>query len=101
MVSCSRTQDEGHPKWFVLGVGHVIKGLDIAMMDMCPGEKRRVIIPPSFAYGKEGYGKNLCLRTLFRAPVNGTYLNYLIPIAVSFRRAILASPCLVVESWHL
>lgn len=57
MVSHSRTQDEGHPKWFVLGVGHVIKGLDIAMMDMCPGEKRKVIIPPSFAYGKEGYGK--------------------------------------------
>ncbi|XP_031226574.1 peptidyl-prolyl cis-trans isomerase FKBP7 isoform X2 [Mastomys coucha] len=52
---CSRTQDEGHPKWFVLGVGHVIKGLDIAMMDMCPGEKRKVIIPPSLAYGKEGY----------------------------------------------
>lgn len=57
MVSYSRTQDEGHPKWFVLGVGHVIKGLDIAMMDMCPGEKRKVIIPPSLAYGKEGYGK--------------------------------------------
>ncbi|GAB5575786.1 peptidyl-prolyl cis-trans isomerase FKBP7 isoform X1 [Prionailurus iriomotensis] len=53
---CSRTQNEGHPKWFVLGVGQVIKGLDIAMMDMCPGEKRKVIIPPSFAYGKEGYG---------------------------------------------
>ncbi|EDL79233.1 FK506 binding protein 7 (predicted), isoform CRA_b, partial [Rattus norvegicus] len=54
---CSRTQDEGHPKWFVLGVGHVIKGLDIAMMDMCPGEKRKVIIPPSLAYGKEGYAE--------------------------------------------
>ncbi|XP_059116744.1 peptidyl-prolyl cis-trans isomerase FKBP7 isoform X1 [Peromyscus eremicus] len=54
---CSRTQNEGHPKWFVLGVGHVIKGLDIAMMDMCPGEKRKVIIPPSFAYGKEGYAE--------------------------------------------
>ncbi|XP_036039039.1 peptidyl-prolyl cis-trans isomerase FKBP7 isoform X1 [Onychomys torridus] len=54
---CSRTQDEGHPKWFVLGVGHVIKGLDLAMMDMCPGEKRKVIIPPSFAYGKEGYAE--------------------------------------------
>ncbi|XP_077927162.1 peptidyl-prolyl cis-trans isomerase FKBP7 isoform X4 [Halichoerus grypus] len=54
---CSRTQNEGHPKWFVLGVGQVIKGLDIAMMDMCPGEKRKVIIPPSLAYGKEGYDK--------------------------------------------
>ncbi|XP_006866751.1 PREDICTED: peptidyl-prolyl cis-trans isomerase FKBP7 [Chrysochloris asiatica] len=52
---CSRTQNEGHPKWFVLGVGQVIKGLDIAMMNMCPGEKRKVIIPPSLAYGNEGY----------------------------------------------
>eukprot|EP00069_Balaena_mysticetus_P022491 bmy_14393T0 len=53
---CSRTENEGHPKWFVLGVGQVIKGLDIGMTDMCPGEKRKLIIPPSFAYGKEGYG---------------------------------------------
>ncbi|KAL8183545.1 UNVERIFIED_CONTAM: Peptidyl-prolyl cis-trans isomerase fkbp7 [Gekko kuhli] len=53
---CSRTQNEGHPKWFVLGVGQVIKGLDVAMMNMCPGEKRRVIIPPSLAYGQQGYG---------------------------------------------
>lgn len=53
----SRTQNEGHPKWFVLGVGQVIKGLDIAMMNMCPGEKRKVIIPPSLAYGQQGYGK--------------------------------------------
>nr|XP_003225733.1 PREDICTED: peptidyl-prolyl cis-trans isomerase FKBP7 [Anolis carolinensis] len=52
---CSRTQNDGHPKWFVLGVGQVIKGLDIAMLNMCPGEKRKVIIPPSLAYGKHGY----------------------------------------------
>ncbi|XP_070587946.1 peptidyl-prolyl cis-trans isomerase FKBP7 isoform X1 [Erythrolamprus reginae] len=52
---CSRTQNDGHPKWFVLGVGQVIKGLDIAMMNMCPGEKRKVIIPPSLAYGEQGY----------------------------------------------
>ncbi|XP_048342804.1 peptidyl-prolyl cis-trans isomerase FKBP7 [Sphaerodactylus townsendi] len=52
---CSRTQNKGHPKWFVLGVGQVIKGLDIGMLNMCPGEKRRVIIPPSLAYGLQGY----------------------------------------------
>lgn len=52
---CSRTQNNGHPKWFVLGVGQVIKGLDIAMLNMCPGEKRKVIIPPSLAYGQQGY----------------------------------------------
>ncbi|XP_029874979.1 peptidyl-prolyl cis-trans isomerase FKBP7 [Aquila chrysaetos chrysaetos] len=54
---CSRTQNEGHPKWFVLGVGQVIKGLDVAMMNMCPGEKRKVIIPPSLAYGQQGYAQ--------------------------------------------
>ncbi|XP_023786205.1 peptidyl-prolyl cis-trans isomerase FKBP7 [Cyanistes caeruleus] len=53
----SRTQNEGHPKWFVLGVGQVIKGLDIAMMNMCPGEKRKVTIPPSLAYGQQGYAQ--------------------------------------------
>uniref|UniRef100_A0A5F8GYY7 peptidylprolyl isomerase n=1 Tax=Monodelphis domestica TaxID=13616 RepID=A0A5F8GYY7_MONDO len=56
---CSRTQNEGHPKWFVLGVGQVIKGLDIAMTGMCSGEKRKVTIPPSLAYGKQGYGSFL------------------------------------------
>nr|XP_006119505.1 peptidyl-prolyl cis-trans isomerase FKBP7 [Pelodiscus sinensis] len=54
---CSRTQNQGHPKWFVLGVGQVIKGLDIAMMGMCPGEKRKVTIPPSLAYGNQGYAQ--------------------------------------------
>ncbi|NXL21653.1 FKBP7 isomerase, partial [Setophaga kirtlandii] len=54
---CSRTQNEGHPKWFVLGVGQVIKGLDVAMMNMCPGEKRKVTIPPSLAYGQQGYAQ--------------------------------------------
>ncbi|XP_053266187.1 peptidyl-prolyl cis-trans isomerase FKBP7 isoform X2 [Podarcis raffonei] len=58
---CSRTQNNGHPKWFVLGVGQVIKGLDIAMLNMCPGEKRKVIIPPSLAYGKQGYEHCLCM----------------------------------------
>ncbi|XP_075687266.1 peptidyl-prolyl cis-trans isomerase FKBP7 [Rhinoderma darwinii] len=54
---CSRSEKDGHPKWFVLGVGQVIKGLDMALMDMCPGEKRKVIIPPSLAYGEKGYDK--------------------------------------------
>ncbi|KAM4697641.1 peptidyl-prolyl cis-trans isomerase FKBP7 [Rhinophrynus dorsalis] len=54
---CSRSEKDGHPKWFVLGVGQVIKGLDTALMDMCRGEQRKVVIPPSLAYGKEGFDK--------------------------------------------
>ncbi|XP_053326876.1 peptidyl-prolyl cis-trans isomerase FKBP7 [Spea bombifrons] len=54
---CSRSDKDGHPKWFVLGVGQVIKGLDIALLDMCRGEKRKAVIPPSLAYGEKGYDK--------------------------------------------
>ncbi|XP_030065337.1 peptidyl-prolyl cis-trans isomerase FKBP7 [Microcaecilia unicolor] len=54
---CSRSEKDGHPKWFVLGVGQVIKGLETGMMNMCPGEKRKVTIPPSLAYGIHGAGK--------------------------------------------
>ncbi|KAG8429284.1 hypothetical protein GDO86_020612 [Hymenochirus boettgeri] len=62
---CSRSEMHGHPKWFVLGVGQVIKGLDIALMDMCRGEKRKVTIPPSLAYGELGYDKIPPNATLF------------------------------------
>ncbi|XP_016126158.1 peptidyl-prolyl cis-trans isomerase FKBP7-like [Sinocyclocheilus grahami] len=53
---CSRSTNTGHPHWFVLGVGEVIKGLDLGLNGMCPGEKRKVTIPPSLAYGEKGKG---------------------------------------------
>uniref|UniRef100_A0A3B3ILX5 peptidylprolyl isomerase n=1 Tax=Oryzias latipes TaxID=8090 RepID=A0A3B3ILX5_ORYLA len=53
---CSRTDKAGHPQWFVLGVGQVIKGLDIGMMDMCAGEKRKITVPSDLAFGKNGKG---------------------------------------------
>ncbi|CAL8267247.1 unnamed protein product [Lota lota] len=51
---CSRSDKAGHPQWFVLGVGQVIKGLDLGMNDMCPGEKRKITFPPSLGFGEEG-----------------------------------------------
>lgn len=51
---CSRSDKAGHPQWFVLGVGQVIKGLDIGMNGMCPGEKRKVTVPPDLAFGSKG-----------------------------------------------
>uniref|UniRef100_A0A8C3YNX6 peptidylprolyl isomerase n=1 Tax=Catagonus wagneri TaxID=51154 RepID=A0A8C3YNX6_9CETA len=38
-----------------LGQKQVIPGLEQSLLDMCVGEKRRVIVPSHLAYGKRGF----------------------------------------------
>ncbi|XP_075068397.1 peptidyl-prolyl cis-trans isomerase FKBP14 [Mixophyes fleayi] len=51
------TDNNGQPVWLTLGIKEVIKGWDKGLKDMCVGEKRKLVIPPALAYGKEGKGK--------------------------------------------
>ncbi|XP_005802817.1 peptidyl-prolyl cis-trans isomerase FKBP14-like [Xiphophorus maculatus] len=56
MFYSSRRQNE-KAMWFTLGIREVLKGWDVGLQDMCSGEKRKLVIPPDLAYGKEGKGK--------------------------------------------
>lgn len=60
----SRNDGDKNPVWFTLGMKEVIKGWDKGLQNMCTGESRKLTIPPSLAYGKEGKG-NLDTSDLF------------------------------------
>ncbi|KAI1886176.1 hypothetical protein AGOR_G00211300 [Albula goreensis] len=57
MFHSSRSQGDNNPVWFTLGIREVIKGWDKGLQDMCIGERRKLTIPSTLAYGKEGKGK--------------------------------------------
>jgi peptidylprolyl isomerase len=46
--------DRGRPFSFKIGTGMVIKGWDIGVGEMKNGEKRRITIPHTLAYGARG-----------------------------------------------
>ncbi|XP_033762677.1 FK506-binding protein 2-like [Pecten maximus] len=52
----SSRESGADPIMVQLGSKTVLKGWDIGLIDMCVGEKRKLTIPPRFAYGSQGRG---------------------------------------------
>ncbi len=50
------SRDRGQVFKFALGSGRVIRGWDLGVEGMKPGEKRILILPPGLAYGNRGAG---------------------------------------------
>ena len=48
--------NRGQPLSFTVGKGQVIQGWDEGLLDMCVGDKRKLTIPPEFAYGERAMG---------------------------------------------
>lgn len=49
-----QSYNRGQPFSFTLGAHQVIAGWEEGLLDMCPGEGRRLTIPPELAYGQFG-----------------------------------------------
>ncbi len=51
--------DRGRPIEFILGIGRVIDGWDLAFAQMKRGTKARILIPPELGYGSRGAGNGV------------------------------------------
>nr|POE47949.1 fk506-binding protein 2 [Quercus suber] len=84
----------GAPFIFVLGAGRVIRGWDLGLLDMCPGEKRNLTIPPDLAYGKSGGGPIPPDSTL----IFETQLVEIIGVKQEFMETVVAGPTSVIAT---
>lgn len=80
---CSYSRNHTYDTY--IGKGYVIAGMDQGLLNVCAGERRKIIIPPHLAYGEEGTGVFgyfivnqgvICMGTPWYIPCVSTVLVY-------------------------
>jgi CheY-like chemotaxis protein len=51
------TRRQGQPRWFAVGQGAMVAGLDEAVQLLRPGGRARLVIPPHLGFAGAGYGE--------------------------------------------
>ena len=46
--------DRGRPFAALLGNGDLVRGLELGLLEMCPGEERTILVPPALGFGARG-----------------------------------------------
>ena len=64
----------GGPIEFNVGTGQVIPGRDEMLLDMRPGEKRTLVVPPEPGYGEDG-----AVRIVIKTTFTLGHVEYLYP----------------------
>lgn len=73
LYDSSAFRGTGQPYQMVLGSGDMIPGVDLGLTNMCPGEVRQLIIPPTLAYGPRA-------RENFKIPIDYRGLEWTIKL---------------------
>jgi len=73
LYDASSFRGTGQPYQMVLGSGDMIPGVDQGLQEMCPGEVRRLEIPPPLAYGPRA-------RENFKIPIDYRGLEWTVEL---------------------
>lgn len=94
---CSYSRNHTYDTY--IGKGYVIAGMDQGLLNVCAGERRKIIIPPHLAYGEEGTGvlsyfivnQGVCMRIPWYMPYVSTVLYCSLVLYFSFVQSFYPS----------